>query len=78
MLGSRYIAKPELKILREKMGRQDEMQGLINVEIGKTHHRSFYGNIENGARLATPKMALLIARILKSDVADIFKKTEEE
>lgn len=72
MASAKFIAKPELKVRREALGSQEEMVSLINVETHKNFGRTFYGNIETGARPATADMALTIARILKSDVAELF------
>ena len=76
MAGARLIAKPILKEKREALGSQEEMASLINAETGQNYGRTFYGNIETGARPATAEMALIIARILKSDVAELFTSSE--
>ncbi len=72
MAGAKLIAKPHLKVKREALCSQEEMASLINVETGKDYGRTFYGNIETAARPATADMALIIARILKTDVSELF------
>lgn len=78
MGGARFIAKPELRVKREAMCSQEEMASLINVDTGKDYGRTFYGNIETGVRPASADMALIIARILKSDVSDLFASKAEK
>jgi DNA-binding XRE family transcriptional regulator len=72
MGNAKYTAKPELKEIREKMCYQGEMADLINVQTGKTYSRAFYGNIEAGKRYASAEIAVVIARILKTDVSQLF------
>ncbi len=79
MSALKFIAKPELKTLREAKCSQEEMAGLVNIETGKSFGRAFYSNIENGIRPVSSDFALVIARILKVEVTELFtKKTESE
>lgn len=77
MAGAVFIAKDILKTKREELGSQEEMVSLINAATGKDYGRTFYGNIETGVRPTTAEMALVIARILKMDVSDLFTNKEE-
>lgn len=74
MNSAKYTAKPELKVAREAMCFQEEMVDLINVETGKNYSRQFYGNIEAGRRYASAEVAIIIARILKTEVSALFSK----
>ena len=76
MANAKFLAKTELKIKREAFCSQQEMASLINAESGGNYGRTFYGNIETGIRPVSSDMALIIARILKSDVAELFTSND--
>lgn len=76
MAGATLIAKPELEEKRKAFCSQEEMVSLINAETGKHYGRTFYGNIETRTRPVKAEIALIIARILKAEVTDLFTGSE--
>lgn len=75
---ARFLATQNLKAVREAKCSQEEMVSLINVETGKNYGRTFYGNIETGERPANADMALIIARILSTNVTELFTNNTPE
>ncbi len=74
----KYFAKPALKELRNKREwTQDEITSLIGADGNYEFKRSYYDHIENARRGIDPDLAVHIARILKTEVAEIFESKNE-
>lgn len=74
----KYFAKPTLKELRNKLAwTQDEVTSLIGADGKYDFKRSYYDHIENGRRGIDPDLAVHIARIMKTEVAELFESRNE-
>ena len=71
-----YKANNKLRIEREKVGTQEEIVHLINTETGRDHSRAWYTRIETGERSASMEVALVLSRLLRVDVDEIFSSSK--
>lgn len=71
-----YKANSKLRTEREKIATQEEIVHLINTETGKDHTRAWYTRIETGERAASMEVALVISRLLRVDVDEIFSSSK--
>lgn len=77
---AQFNAKPELKKIRESICTQEEMEKLLEIQMGRPFPRTTYTHKENGKQPITPEEAIAISRILKVPVNELFeqRKTERE
>lgn len=72
----RLFARPELKTYREKVCTQEEMMGMLEVQLDRKFPRSTYTHKENGTYSLSTEEAIAISRILKVNVEKLFVKKE--
>lgn len=69
----RYTATNDLKTIREtRKIQQDEVAGLLRAQ-GWRMTRSNYARIEGSDVTVDSSLALVIARILKADIGQVFR-----
>lgn len=73
----KYYAKALLKKKREDLGSQREMAALISADGKFELKRAYYEHIELGTRPIDAQLALHIARILKTEVNEVFESKNE-